>query len=137
MLPYVDEHSIETAAERDAVWEALWRVLQRTFGGSRSSRLFARAVGVRDMQPIAGYRLAEEEVGRRLVLEGEHRFARYRLAFHLDGGRLRATTHAAFPGLHGRAYRALILPTGFHARVVNRILQATARAAARDTRRGA
>lgn len=127
MLPYVDEHSIEIRAAPEAVWEALWLVLRRSFGGSRGSRVFARAVGVRDTEPLLGFRLAEQERGRRLVLEGEHRFARYRLSFDLENGRLRATTHAAFPGPHGRVYRALILPTGFHARVVNRLLAATAR----------
>ena len=128
-LPYVDEHSVETRAAPDAVWEALWSVLRRSFGGSRGSRTFGRVVGVRDSAPLVGFRVVEEERGRRLVLEGTHRFARYRLSFDLDGGRLRAVTHAAFPGPHGRVYRALILPTGFHARVVSRLLRAAARAA--------
>lgn len=135
MLSYIDEHSVEIRAAPDAVWEALWRVLRRSFGGSRGSRLFASAVGVRHRDPIAGFRIAEEEPGRRLVLEGEHRFARYRWSFDLADSRLRATTHAAFPGLHGRIYRTLILPTGFHARAVKRVLSATARAAARGTPR--
>jgi hypothetical protein len=132
-LPFVDEHSVEIAAPPDAVWDALWRVLGRTFGGTRASRLFARAVGVRDTEPIVGFRVAGEERGRSLVLEGEHRFARYRLTFRFENGRLSAATHAAFPGPHGRIYRALILPTGFHARVVNRVLGSIRRAAARDT----
>jgi hypothetical protein len=136
-LPFVDAHSVEIAAEPDAVWDALWAVLGRTFGGARGSRLFSRAVGVRDSEPIVGFRVAEEERGRSLVLEGEHRFARYRLTFRFENGRLSAVTHAAFPGPHGRVYRALILPTGFHARVVNRLLAAIARAAARDTPRAA
>jgi hypothetical protein len=132
-LPFVDEHSVEIPAEPDAVWDALWAVLGRTFGGTRGSRLFARAVGVRDIEPIVGFRIAEEERGRILVLEGEHRFARYRLTFRFENGRLSAATHSAFPGPHGRVYRALILPTGFHARVVNRILSAIRRGASRDT----
>jgi hypothetical protein len=129
MLPYVDEHHVETHSSPDAVWEALWVVLRKRFGGSRGSRLFARAVGVREREPIVGFRVAEEERGRLLVLEGSHRFARYRLAFELDAGRLKATTHAAFPGPHGRIYRTLILPTGFHARVVRRILASVVRRA--------
>jgi hypothetical protein len=136
-LPFVDEHSVEIAAAPDAVWEALWAVLGRTFGGTRGSRLFARAVGVRDTVPIVGFRVNEEERGRSLVLEGAHRFARYRLTFRLENGRLSAATHAAFPGAHGRVYRALILPTGFHARVVNRLLGAIRRGASRDTPRAA
>ena len=137
MLPYVDEHAVAVNAEPDEVWDALWSVLRRSFGGTRGSRVFASAVGVHDTDPLVGFRVAEEEPGRLLVLEGRHRFARYRLTFELDGGRLKATTHADFPGRHGRVYRALILPTGFHARVVNRMLGATARAAARGTRQAA
>ena len=137
MLPLVDEHSVETRSPPDVVWEALWQVLHRRFGGTAGSRAFARAVGVHDTAPIVGFRVEEEQPGRRLVLGGRHRFASYRLSFDLDDGRLRAPTHAAFPGLHGRAYRALIIPTGLHARVVNRILGATARAAAQGTPRAA
>jgi hypothetical protein len=136
-LPFVDEHSVEIPGEPDAVWDAMWAVLGRTFGGTGGSRLFARAVGVRDIEPIVGFRVAEEERGRILVLEGEHRFARYRLTFRFEDGRLIATTHAAFPGPRGRVYRALILPTGFHARVVNRVLGAIRRGASRDTQRAA
>lgn len=132
-LPFVDEHSVEIPAASDAVWDALWAVLRRSFGGTRGSRLFGRAVGVRDTEPIVGFRVAEEERGRRLVLEGEHRFARYRWTFRFEDGRLSAATHAAFPGPHGKAYRALILPTGFHARVVKRVLEAVRRGASRGT----
>jgi hypothetical protein len=136
-LPFVDEHSTETRADPETVWEALWSVLGRSFGGSRGTRLFGRVVGVRDTEPIVGFRVAEEERGRLLVLEGRHRFAEYRLTFRYEDGRLSAATHASFPGPHGKAYRGLILPTGFHARVVNRLLAATARAAARGRPRAA
>ena len=54
-----------------------------------------------------------------------------------ETGRRSDATHAAFPGPHGRVYRALILPTGFHARVVNRVLGAIRRGASRDTPRAA
>ena len=131
-LPLVDSHTVAVDAAPDAVWDALWSVLRRSFGGSARSRRFGRVVGVRDTEPLVGFRIDEEERGRRLVLEGEHRFSRYRLAFELSNGRLEATTHAAFPDPHGKLYRALIVPTRFHARVVNRILRASARAAARE-----
>jgi hypothetical protein len=136
-LPFVDEHSLEIRETREAVWAALWAVLRRTFGGSRGSRLFGRAVGVMDTEPIVGFRVAEEEPGQMLVLQGRHRFADYRLTFRYEDGLLSATTHAAFPGPHGRVYRTLILPTGFHARVVRRILAAVRRGASRGTPRGA
>ena len=136
-LPFVDEHSVEIAAPPDALWDALWAVLGRTFGGTRGSRLFGRAVGVRDTEPIVGFHVVEEERGRSLVLEGEHRFARYRWTFRFENGRLSAATHAAFPGPHGKVYRALILSTGFHARVVKRVLEAVRQGASRDTPRAA
>lgn len=127
-LPLLDDHAVETDAPPEAVWDALWSVLRRSFG-SRSARRFGRVVGVRDTDPLVGFRVADEERDRRLVLEGQHRFARYRLTFELRGRVLVATTHAAFPGPQGRLYRALIVPTRFHARVVKRILAATARRA--------
>ena len=55
MLPYVDEHAVAVNAEPDEVWDALWSVLGRSFGGTRGSRLFARAVGVRDTEPLVGF----------------------------------------------------------------------------------
>ena len=63
------------------------------------------------------------------MLEGEHRFSRYALIFHLDplpGGRsrVRAETRAAFPGLRGRAYRALVIGTRGHVLAVKRLLRA-------------
>ena len=134
-LPFVDEHSVEIPAAPEAVWEALWSVLRRSFGGSRGSRIFGRIVGVRDTVPITGFRVAEEDRGRILVLQGRHRFADYRLTFRFEDGRLSAATHAAFPGPHGKVYRGLILPTGFHARVVNRVLDAVRRGASRGTPR--
>ena len=136
-LPFVDEHAVEIQADPEAVWEALWSVLRGRFGGSRGSRLFARAVDVRDTEPILGFRVVEEQPGRLLVLEGRHRFADYRLTFRFEDGRLSAATHASFPGPHGRVYRALILPTGFHALVVGRILAAVRRGASRGTQRAA
>jgi hypothetical protein len=42
--------------------------------------------------------VVEAEPGRRLALRGRHRFADDALTFIVDGHRLRAQTHAAFPG---------------------------------------
>ncbi|OWY63064.1 hypothetical protein B7486_55080, partial [cyanobacterium TDX16] len=80
-----------------------------------------------------------EEVERReperMVLEGRHRFSCYRLAFELDAGpdegttTLRAVSHAAFPGLHGRAYRVAVISTGLHVLATQRILEAVRRRA--------
>lgn len=78
-------------------------------------------------QAIPGFRVIESEPGRLLVLAGSHRFSRYRLTFVLDDGLLRARTHAAFPGLRGRAYRAAVIGSGAHRLVTRRMLRQVAR----------
>jgi hypothetical protein len=70
------------------------------------------------------------------VLEGRHRFSRYRLGFHLDpleAGRVlvRARTDAAFPGPHGAVYKALVIGSGLHGVVMRRMLAQLKRAAER------
>ena len=70
---------------------------------------------------------------------GRHRFARYELTFRvdpLDDGtcRVRARTSASFPGLRGRAYRALVIGTRGHVLVVRRMLGATRHRAERTPR---
>ena len=49
-------------------------------------------------------------------MRGRHRFARYSLVFLIDGERVRAQTYATFPGVKGRAYRALVISSGAHRR---------------------
>ena len=66
-----------------------------------------------------GFVLDEARQPERYALEGRHPFAVYRWVFELDAEaadrtRLRATTWAAFPGLHGKLYRALVIGTGGH-----------------------
>jgi hypothetical protein len=46
-----------------------------------------------------------------------------------DGTRLSARTDAAFPGIHGRAYRAAVIGSGGHRRVMERMLRSIRRAA--------
>jgi hypothetical protein len=136
-LPFIDEHAVEVAASPDRVWEAIRQTASRSFGGQRAE-LFARLLGA-EAHPrgdpgtpgstIVGFRVARAEVPVELALEGEHRFSRYALSFHVealadDRSRVRAETRAAFPGLHGRAYRALVIGTGGHVLVVNRLLRA-------------
>lgn len=81
--------------------------------------------------------LAERVPPDRLTLVGRHRFARYQLAFDLTDAaegttHLRATTHAEFPGLRGRAYRALVIGTRAHLVATTRILRAIRRRALRS-----
>lgn len=134
-LPFVDEHSERVDAPADAVWAALLSVLRRRMGGSA---WFARLLGCdpaqgtacfggRPGETVPGFRVVEAEPGRRLALAGRHRFATYALTFALDGERLRAQTHAAFPGLLGRLYRAAVVGTGGHRLVTRRLLRQVAR----------
>lgn len=137
-LPYIDEHATPVDAAPAEVWEALLRVLPRVFGGrtafvralgcdpATASPAFAGAAG----ETIPGFRVAAAEPARRLELRGRHRFSRYQLTFTIAGDRLAAETRAAFPGPHGRVYRALVVGSGAHRVVTRRLLAAVARRAA-------
>ena len=137
-LPFVDEHSVAVSSPAAAVWAALLEVLRRQMGGSAT---FARALGCepatgtaafagRPGETVPGFRVAEAEAGRRLALRGRHRFADYALTFLLDGDRLRARTHATFPGLAGRLYRAAVIGSGGHRLITRRLLRRVASASA-------
>lgn len=136
-LPYVDEHAVNVGATRELVWAALIEVLSRE---GRSVGAVARALGCDPVrgtpqfdggpgQALPGFRVVESERGRKLVLRGRHRFSRYQLAFLLDDDRLRARTHAAFPGPHGRLYRAAVIGSGGHRVLTRRLLREVARRA--------
>jgi hypothetical protein len=122
-LPYVDEHAIRIPAARAMVWWALCdRVRASLFAGPLSP--LATILGA---EPRAGFEVADRVDAERLALVGRHRFARYQLTFELadtaDGTtRLVARTHAAFPGVHGRLYRALVIGSGAHRVIVRRLL---------------
>jgi hypothetical protein len=137
-LPFIDEHRIEVAAAPERTWEALRHTASRSFDGPPAA-LLARLLGTAERRPhgdptepgstITGFRVSRADAPVELVLEGEHRFSRYALIFHLealpgDRSRLRAETRAAFPGLRGRAYRALVIGTRGHVLVVKRLLRA-------------
>lgn len=143
-LPRIDEHSVEVEAARSEVWSALEDGLPRMTGGRRSAT-FARLLGCHDLTTTAaapvrvgatipGFHVSEVASLSLLALEGAHRFSRYRLTFHVDElgpvrSRVRAETHAAFPGPHGRVYRALVIGTRGHVLGVRRILRAVKRRA--------
>jgi hypothetical protein len=145
-LPYVDEHAIEVEAPRELVWDALCDVGPRSQSGAAAETV-ARVLGCRERQvsgpmppdvgtTIVGFRVTAVQAPERLVLEGEHRFSRYALLFRVDelsGGRsrLRAETRAAFPGLRGTVYRALVIGSRGHVVVLRRMLRAIKRRAER------
>ncbi len=140
-LPYIDEHSQRVDAPADAVWAALSKVLRRQMGGSaRMARILgcdpaqgtARFAG-RPGDAVPGFRVVEADPGR-LALRGRHRFADYALTFVLDGHRLRAQTHAAFPGVLGRLYRAAVIGSGGHRLMTRRLLREVARTLGEEPR---
>src|SRR5262249_22819422 len=112
-LPYIDQHAISVGANCNETWSALLRVMCRD--PHDPSTL-----------PI-GLVLDEARPPERLALKGRHPFAVYRLVFELDpesdGTRVRAVTWADFPGVHGKAYRALVIGSGGHRVVVRRMLK--------------
>lgn len=116
-LPYIDEHAITVAANRAETWSALLRVMCRD---------------PHDPSTVpTGFVLDEARAPERFALKGRHPFAVYRWVFELDdepagGTRLRALTWAAFPGVHGKAYRALVIGTGGHRVAVRRTLKRVA-----------
>lgn len=134
-LPFIDEHSLRIDAPAEVVWAALLKVLRGMGTSSRFARILrcdpaqgTAAFAGRPGEAVPGFRVAESEPGRRLALRGRHRFARYALTFVLDGGRLCAQTHAEFPGLRGRLYRAAVIGSGGHRLITRRILRQVARA---------
>ena len=137
-LPFVDEHSVPVGASADAVWAALLRTLRPGVVGGSSALVRILGCDPREGTPtfagrpgetIPGFRVAEAEPGRRLVLRGRHRFADYALTFVLEADRLRALTHAAFPGVSGGLYRAALMWTGAHRRAARAMLRRVVRAA--------
>ncbi|BCZ21092.1 DUF2867 domain-containing protein [Mycobacterium senriense] len=119
-LPYIDEHAITIDADREDTWAALLRVMCRD---------------PHDPSTVPfGFVLDEARPPARFALKGRHWFAVYRWVFELDAldgsarTRLRAATWADFPGIHGKAYRALVIGTGGHRIVVRRTLKSVAAA---------
>jgi hypothetical protein len=129
-LPFVDRHELLMAAPASDVWDGLAAVLDRPGRAPVLSAIAGRVLGVRESGPggpplpergaeLLGFRVADSRPPELLALEGRHRFSRYALTFRLAerpgaGTLLAADTHAAFPGLAGRAYRALVIVSGAH-----------------------
>lgn len=145
-LPHIDEHSTEIAASPEAVWEALLRVVEGSFGSGTTGRI-ARLLGCADLRtsgprPLAtgsafpGFHVESAKHPEELALAGSHRFSDYALIFRLDEiddqcTRLRAETRAVFPGFKGGIYRTLVIGTRGHVLVTHRLLRAVKREAER------
>lgn len=141
-LPRIDEHCVEIAADPEAVWEAMLRVLGGSFGTTATGRV-ARLPGCADIsnsgpRPLTagsafpGFHVEKAESPHELSLAGSHRFSNYALIFRLEQRntnhtRLRAETRAIFPGLKGTAYQTLVIGTRGHVLVTRRLLAAVKR----------
>jgi hypothetical protein len=122
-LPYIDEHTVRVDALRRATWAGLRRYTESLLHGAERNPL----VALLGPQPRAGFDVAESVEEQRLSLAGRHRFSRYRLDFELtdapDGGTcVHARSYAAFPGIHGRVYRGLVIGTRLHVVATNYML---------------
>lgn len=118
-LPYIDEHAITIAASPEATWDAVLAVLCTDAADPSTVPL--------------GFALEEATPLRRFSLKGRHPFAVYRWVFELDDlgaqrTRVRSQTWAAFPGLRGKVYRALVIGTRAHRVVVRLTLRRIAAA---------
>ena len=143
-LPFVDEHATVISAEPDRVWAALLATVDQTFS-QPAAAAYARLVGCRPPSPsgprplaegstVPGFAVTTAVPGSLLVLEGGHRFSAYALVVRLEpdgrgGTRLRAETDAAFPGVAGGTYRALVIGTRGHVLGMRRLLAAVRRRA--------
>jgi hypothetical protein len=136
-LPYIDELLVQTTAPPERVWTSLITELPRM---SAAGRTLARALGCEPASgtpaftgspgdTIPGFRVVDAAAGERLMLEGRHRFSRYRLEFLVDDRHLRARTHAAFPGWHGPLYRTAVIRSGAHRLITRSRLHRIARPA--------
>lgn len=143
-LLFIDEHRRTVAAPPLATWEAVRSIVAKSMDDL--PRAFARVWGLEPTRAdgrrplesgsaLPGFRVAEAAPGRSLRLEGRHRFSTYRLEFVVEdadnGACVRACSYAAFPGVHGAVYRALVVGSGGHNLVMRRMLAVIARHAER------
>jgi len=144
-IEHVDEHATTVGASAEATWDAIPAALSEVFG--RTSGPIARALGCEHVRAegdpsrigstLPGFVVARSIRPALVALQGEHRFSRYALIFHVDDrgdgtSRLRAETRADFPGTRGRLYRAAVIGTRGHVLAVRRMLGAIRRRAERS-----
>lgn len=146
-LPRIDVHTVEVQAPPDATWEALTDWISRRWSNPANAR-FARLLGCDQVEvsgspgqagsTLPGFRVARSDPPQELALEGGHRFSDYTLDFQVEErgnghSRLRATTHAAFPGLKGQLYKTAVIRSHAHVLVTRGILRSVARRAEHAT----
>lgn len=129
-LPFLDTHTVSVALGPEAVWEAVVRYADQLGFGR-----FHPVPVVLGTVPRSGFAPRVEEPGRRLALEGRHRFSRYRLVLEVEPRTTERTTllhahsYAVFPGITGKAYRALVVGTRLHVVATRAVLHSLRRSA--------
>jgi len=140
-LSLIDEHVRVSSASNAGVWSALVAHLAST--NNRPTSAYASIVGFCPRRAagefpslgsaLPGFAVSDVDPLHRLVLAGSHRFSRYTLIFLLEprdeGTVISARSHAEFPGLQGRAYRAAVVGSRAHRIVVRRLLRSVDRRA--------
>lgn len=131
-LPLLDTHTATVAAPRVVVWEAV-----RQYASSLAESDHGLLGRVLSTVPASGFTLDGAVDREELALAGRHRFARYRLVFALgdapgDATDVSVRSYADFRGLHGRAYRGLLLGTRGHTVAVRRMLRRIERDSAKS-----
>jgi hypothetical protein len=139
-LSYIDTYAIDIDAGVEDSWRALLGIV-RSMTGERAPWPVEHVLAARPSSrsgdwrgtvavgdTIPGFAVEEVRAARHLALAGHHRFARYELTFELEAvaperTRLAAVTHAEFPGVRGRIYRALVIGSGGHRVVARRLLR--------------
>jgi hypothetical protein len=134
-LPFLDEHSLVVDAPAPETWCATAAFFAASPG--RFVGGYARLVGVRGERP---FEVDGAAPPYRIDFAGEHRFARYGLAFTTeaigpDRTRLTLRSFAEFPGPLGRVYRGAVIGTRFHVLAVRFVLSRIARSAVRTSSR--
>ena len=144
-LPHVDEPRVVVDADAATTWAALTDVLGHSFGGNARAK-GAALLGCEHTRPnatpfpgqgavVPGFVARTSEAPRLLELTGRHRFSTYSLTFRLDDVAgatvVRAETRAAFPALSGRLYRAAVIGSGAHGRLMASMLGSIKRRAER------
>jgi ketosteroid isomerase-like protein len=144
-LPYIDEHDVLVAAAPETVWRHLAAAVGRPGRAAAAVAAMLGAVPRRasgepltEGATLPGFSVREAVPGDRLVLVGHHRFSEYALVYSLaeepGGTRLRARTHARFPGIPGGLYRTLVIGSRGHRVLVRRILRGVRNAAESQVR---
>jgi hypothetical protein len=148
-LPRIDDHSIVVDAPVSEAWAAVLGELEGVTSGPLATT-YARVIGCKPSRAsgtrplrvgstVPGFAVTSTVAEEELVLSGHHAFSTYELTFRLRSTgeartEIRAESRAAFPAVHGRLYRLLVIGTGFHVLAVRRLLASIRQRAERPSR---